>query len=85
MVDLAQYANLVEDLVGAFGVAKLGAFDGHDSAVLESALVDFAVASDAEKPVAGEVVSGFLYLSAAEKFGGSATATGVQNSFALLG
>ena len=83
MVDLAQYTNLVEDLVGSLGVSELGDLDGHDGAVLEGALVDLAVAAGAEEAVDGEVVCGLFYFFAAEEFRGSAA--GVENAFALSG
>lgn len=85
MVDLAQDTNLIEDLVSAFGVSELSTLDSHDGAIVENALVHFAVAANAKKTVAGEVIGGFLDLSASEKLGGSAPASGIQNSFTLSG
>lgn len=77
MVDLAQNANLIEDLVSAFGVSELCTLDGDGGSVLESSFVYFAVATDTEEAVAGEVVGGFFYLFACEEFCGSASASRV--------
>lgn len=86
VVDLAEDSDLVEDLVGAFGVAELGALDGHGGAVLEEALVDIAVAAGAEEAVFGEVVGRSFDLFACEDFGGSSSgAVGIEYLFPLLG
>lgn len=84
MVDLAKDADLVENLVGALGVAELGALDGYKGAVVEDALVDLAVAAGAKEAVLGEVVSRLLQLFAGEDLGGLASA-GVEDLLALAG
>lgn len=86
VVDLTEDSDLVEDLVCAFGVAKLGAFDGDCGAVQEEAFVDVAVATGAEEAVPGEVVGCSFDLFAREDFGGSSSgAVGVQYCLALFG
>jgi len=85
VVNLAQYANLIEDLISAFGVAKLSTLDSHSSTILKKALVNFTIASNTKKSVTGEVVCGFLYLFATEKFSGSSPISGIENSFTLFG
>jgi len=86
VVHLRQHAHLVQDLVRGFGVAELGALDGHDRAVAEHALVDLAVATDAKEVVAGEVARGALQLATGEVLGGApARVVGVQDLLALLG
>ncbi|GER34891.1 NIMA-related kinase 4 [Striga asiatica] len=92
VVDLAEYADLVQELVGALGVAELGALDGDccgggggGGGVVEEedGAVDLAVAAGAEEVVAGEVVGSTFDLFAGEEFGGGAA--GVEDELALAG
>jgi hypothetical protein len=77
VVDLAENPDLIEDLVGAFGVSKLGALDSNFSAIMQNAFVDFSIPSGAEEAVSGEIVCCSLYLFAGEELCSSASAIGV--------
>ena len=85
VVDLAEDADLVEDLLGALGVADLGALDGDDRAVIEDGLVDLTVATGSEEAIPGEVVGGSLDLLAGEDLRQFSAAIGVQDLLALSG
>lgn len=86
VVDLAEDSDFIEDLIGAFGVPKLGALDGDGGAVSEKAFVDLAVSAGTEEAVGGEVVGGSLDLFAREDLcGPSDSSVGVQNCFPLPG
>ena len=86
MVHLAEDSDLVQDLVSSFGVAELGAFDGHGSAILEETFVDVAIAARAKEAVFGEVVGCSFDLFASEHFGSSSTGiVGVEYLFPLFG
>lgn len=84
VVDLGENADLVEDLVGGFGAAELGALHGDGSAVGERAAKDVSVAAGAEEVFAGEVGGGAAELAAGEDCGGAAAGVvGVEDLLSL--
>lgn len=85
MVNLAENSDLVEDLVSAFGVSKLGNLDSHNSSIFKNAFVDFTIATGTEYAISREVVCCFFYLFASEDLCSFSSTIGVEYLFTLSG